>query len=364
MAEETLIDILPASDFLGRQVKVHWRDSKTTHPSTAICRGPGNKGKVLVELTGGGQGKKVVEVDAKRVEPWWSKNPDLKEKRDEILAAKKDVDSMAQLIDQASARVLRGAVPAVSTNPRELPLAAPVPAHHRKVVVAHVPAPVVKPAPTVSSSLGTTYTEAPKEKPPVLDLLPPEPTPVAEDFDETSPPPPPPLPTPPTKKVTEPTPPAKTPVQHDYRNFHGVTATIQADPTWAMDFAELQQTFAAIKADEDQIAELLGKIDEKRDMIGLIVQELEKKKVTVLWNTPVKVHGVHPTTGDPELMLKVEAWIATRPLSFTYAAAAKELGVPDVALFRGYLKKVAMSVGYFVGRAPGYQSPMIFNRPV
>jgi hypothetical protein len=164
--------------------------------------------------------------------------------------------------------------------------------------------------------------------------------------------------------VTEPAQPTKPPTQHDYRNFHGVTATIQADPTWATDFAELQQTFADIRADEDQIAELLGKIDEKRDMIGLIVQELERKRVTVLWNTPVKAHGVHPTSGDPELMAKVEAWIAKTPLSFTYPAAANELKVPDSALFRSYLKKVATSVGYFVGKAPGYQSPMIFNRPV
>lgn len=204
--EETLIDLLPASDFNGRKVKVHWKDSKTSHPSAAVCRGPGDKGQIVVEVSGTGQGKKTFQVASKRVEPWWSQNPDLKAKRDQILLESRTPGSMAEAIDKAVLSSTAGE--ARESSPK------------RKAVVLSVPAPVVRAAPSANRPAeppcAVEEAVAPPSTPTVA-ALPAEARPTAEE---------------PAQEAAAPAvPPAKVaPVRYDYQNFHGVTAPLSADP--------------------------------------------------------------------------------------------------------------------------------------
>lgn len=100
-------------------------------------------------------------------------------------------------------------------------------------------------------------------------------------------------------------------------------------------------------------------IDEKRDMLALLSQELERKGVALLWNTPPERAVSARDTG---LLGQVERWVANAPASFTYAVAAEAMGVIDNTLFRSYLKRAAGTMGYTMRKSLGYQSPMVFQR--
>jgi hypothetical protein len=73
--KEATLGGLPATKFIGRQIKVAWND-KDQHPSTCKCISV--DGDTVVVVVGGGRGARTHRVPLSRCKPWWSQNPDLK----------------------------------------------------------------------------------------------------------------------------------------------------------------------------------------------------------------------------------------------------------------------------------------------